>query len=150
MGEHLLGNDDLTRKDRIDALMKFADLRLTRWKMRADSEWKISLAFWGLLVLVAGNSLALDRIDPFSRAFLAAAVLLAAVVAYHQWWVEPIAEKNREDQAEAFRYLRAAEGLLPDKVSLSDDEVRAPWAKWFQMATTIVLAAYTWWSIIAR
>jgi hypothetical protein len=37
-------------RDRFDAYMRLIDFRMTRWKARNDAEWRISLAFWGLLV----------------------------------------------------------------------------------------------------
>jgi hypothetical protein len=40
----------MSPKEQHDAFMKLADFRLTRWNARRDSEWKIALAFWGLLV----------------------------------------------------------------------------------------------------
>lgn len=123
-----------------DLLMKFADFRLTRWKTRADTEWKISLAFWGLLVV------AIDKVPPKLLAGSSWYLPVISSILYVLLWVVPIWARNSEDQREAFRLAGEAGYVRP---------IRRWWQFWFwfawaavfQALTTILLVFYAWWAI---
>ena len=96
-------------KDRFDRYMKLADFRLRRWDGRRNNEWKMSLAFWGLLI-AAGNLLS-SRVG----ICLFTIVLVLSVVIYVSLWSLPNLTKNDEDMDMAFYYSDHAERLLYSK-----------------------------------
>lgn len=141
--------EHMSEKERFDAFIRLADIRLTRWNGRRDTEWRISLVFWGFLVAAAAN-----RVPARLPGLFLAVVLLGLVVAYYFFFVRPIQWRNEDDQHEAFKFARKAEDVLEKQErteeaaqEVREDQVRDPWAAVFQMATTVVIASYTWWSI---
>lgn len=130
----------MTDADRINALMKLADYRLTRWKARVDSEWKICLAFWGVLV-------GLTITVPSTFRDLAWWVPVIVAVCYSILWIAPIWARHKEDQAEAFRFASEAARILgvewPKKRYKTFDY---PWGVIFQAVTTFALV-YAWWAV---
>jgi len=95
--------------DRFDRYMKLADFRLRRWDGRRNNEWKMSFAFWGLLI-AAGNLLPSKvGIGPF------AIVLVLSLAIYVFLWSLPNLTKNDDDMDMAFYYSDHAERLLYSK-----------------------------------
>lgn len=131
----------MSPKDRIDALMKLADFRLTRWKTRADAEWKISLAFWGFLLAATS----LKNKPPQGFGWWLAAIVLAYIVL----WVFQIWRRNERDHREAFRYADAAEEILMGRPPLPF-RTGLPWALVFQAVTGIMFGLYAWWAVSVR
>jgi hypothetical protein len=132
----------MTDKDRIDSLMQLANFRLDRWKSRSDTEWKMSLAFWGLLV---GATIKLSAVN--------LGLWIPAIVAfgYIILWVIPIWVRNFDDHVEAQRFIKQAEKVLtgaPTSPPTPEERIRmVPWATIFQAITTIALVFYAWWVI---
>jgi len=146
-------NEPLPAQERFHAWMKLAEFRLRRWDARRDIEWKLSIAFWGLLVAAATTP-----VKPSSCVVVLA--MLLAVGFYVGFWVAPILARNRKDQNVAFSYLLRAEQtlILGQKRALEplsrpsdpSEDQSIGWAAAFQIATTILLAIAVTYVILAR
>jgi hypothetical protein len=147
--------DSTKEKDRFDAFMKLADVHFSRWKTRAQTEWKMSFALWGLM---AGAIVAI-KVRPEPVLLL---VFLAALVVLHTaFWILQIWARNIDDGLWAFYYVRHAENILLPNVKppprpqggLTLFDLRGRlwrwnnWGVWFQTLVTLGLAICVYWLV---
>lgn len=159
--------DDKFQKDKFDAYMKLAELRLGRHKTRADVEWKISLALWALM---AAAPFAFEKapltITPTTLAVIGGA-LVTIVVGHMLLWTGQIWIRNRDDQDTAFYYIETAETLLRPDYQPKHEVKPAPnhtltrknlkalisfenWGVWFQTLATLLIASGVFWVFALR
>jgi hypothetical protein len=133
-------------KDRTDALMQVANFRLERWKSGSDTEWKMTLAFWGLLV--AASILSPDKL-PNLVVNLAWPIPTIVALGYIFLWIRPIWLRGLEDQREAIWCIKRVEEILGERPVKDEGppRYRVGYVAIFQTITTIVLVFYTWWAI---
>jgi hypothetical protein len=101
----------LETKDRIDALISLAKDRRERLKERNQYQWRMTLAYWALLVA------ATYYIHPRPNGMLLSIVLVIAALVHIYFLVE-IRRRSKLDSESAFYYLEHVESslsLLPDK-----------------------------------
>jgi hypothetical protein len=148
-------------KDRANAFIQLADLRLKRWTSRREYEWKFSLSLWALVV---ASIVALkDKLPPGPLFWAAAAV----IVGLHILWVAELRFRNERDSQMHFYFTRQAEQALygdaapppirpttPEWTALAArtnrwDCIRDPFS-WMQVSTTVLLlaGAAVYWRIV--
>jgi hypothetical protein len=95
-------------KQRFDALIKLSDFRFARWQNRRAIEWKMSYAFWAVLVASA----TFDKLHsvPFNP-WVVGAFLIAAVI-LHALWIRTNWISNEMDIRTAFHFSEQAERIL--------------------------------------
>ncbi len=128
---------------RFDAWMKLAEFRLRRWHARRDVEWKMSIAFWGLL-------LSATTIQFRPPLLLAVVTIGVAVGLYARFWTWEIFVRNRDDQRVAFSYVERAEQQMSHMPFSRPREGPTAWAASFQLLASIVIATSVIYVIYAR
>lgn len=98
----------LTDADRVDALLRLADLRLGRWRYRTKVEWRFTLALWSFPIGGA-TFLKLHGIALSAWAFAFVAIALLGVWIIHVAWVRAIWLSNEMDIRTAFHFAEHAE-----------------------------------------
>ena len=136
-------------QDRFEALMRLAEFSTSRVDKRREFEWKVTLGFWGVIVLACQSDL------PRNGITLVTALLV--LVLYSFGWLAPLMRRNLWDTDEAFAMRNRAAALLdlqpsagaptPPKSKLgriwNRSILASNWSARFQtLITALLLAAF--------
>lgn len=99
----------MSEKERFDAMMKLAELRLERWKQRRDTDWKVSLTFWALLVGISAYWVS-GKVSPLHHnsclmVFIYLILVLLIVIAWSYFWVRPNFNSSKLDLETCFHFF---------------------------------------------
>ena len=133
----------MTDKERIDALMKLAELQSDIREKRREIEFKVSIGLWAL----TASAVAYLKGHPVRWSL----VLLAVIVLMHSWlWVRTHYNSSERDAKQVHYYMDHAflivrPGCAPYPGDQRPDPKFGPWAflkhepLWFQVTVTPVL-----------
>jgi hypothetical protein len=109
---------DEDAKNRFNACTKMADYWAGRYEGRRQFEWKITLAWWGLIVLGVRymHSTYLQTIGVWGYAVLSILAAVALLSSFVGLWLYPLWRANTLDKEQSFASVRSAEGLLLDQI----------------------------------
>jgi hypothetical protein len=122
-------------KDRFDALMKLAEFRRQVRQSRRETEWRVTMAAWGLVVV---SAVSLKSNPVLYSAFASLMCLM------HFLWVRWNFRTSERDIRIAFEYVDAASKILfPDRPPPGREHPKGVfdhWPTWTQVMVTIGLA----------
>jgi hypothetical protein len=97
-------------KDKVEALLKLADISWRDYSERRSIEWKINFGLWLALGVFAGFMLQHPTVSPHWWVKVAISVLLVfTFLVYTFLWKAEIKDRNLEDKAAAKHYQRLVE-----------------------------------------
>lgn len=144
----------MKQKEKFDAFMRIAEFSVKNFYERRQYEWKITIAFWALMVGMISLVIN-DQAPVLNREVL---VFLSPVIVmfFTFSWLRGVWVANANDKSIADRFLHDAEAVLRDEshtssgippkvcglrmwVGFLDD-----WAGVFQFVTTALLGGALW------
>ena len=141
-------DDELTTKEKIDALIEISKLHRQRFDARRSYEWKVNLALWPALAVVVA-AIAVGKCDQvLNRLTLLSGlgVLICIFLVYTFVWTRGLSARNAEDRRKAWAFSHEAERLAWP--ADSDSELPAgpgkesqggfDWSQWSQVAITLL------------
>jgi hypothetical protein len=84
-------------RDRLEILLKLADVSWRDMDTRRPTEWRANLALWGGLAIFSGLVLKGEATVPGLLKFVVAAILTGIVVVYTFWWTRWQYRRNWQD-----------------------------------------------------
>jgi len=114
--------------DKADSLIELAKLAATRHDERRKYEWKVSFAFWGLIIGAIAKKSYLQFICPWPW------VGIAVVALYAFFWLRPIWVANENDK-------RASRHFVDETL----DSLRDPWYQPSNLPSKIGYRDRRWW-----
>jgi hypothetical protein len=145
--------DDLAR-NMFDGCLKLAEYWATRYEGRRQFEWKVTLAWWGLIVLAVHyvHSGVLRSLPSCQYTILSVSFALILLFSFVGLWLYPLSRANARDKEKSFAAAYSAQGILlnseaqpklmtNEKVDVSVKTFTKDWAMRFQAFTTLLLLA---------
>jgi hypothetical protein len=135
-------------KDRVDGFIKIAEYWASRHDGRREFEWKVTLGWWGLLVLAIHYvhlPCSLRNLRIWEYAALSGVAALILLYLFVHRWLYPLWKANKFDKDKSYAAVGCAEALLnPVSQKIPDQADRslkfsADWSMKFQTLTTLVL-----------
>ncbi len=144
----------MDQKEKFDAMMRIAEFSIKNFQERRQYEWKITLAFWALMIGMMGIIIN-DKAPMLDRDVLI--VLLPGIVVFFTLsWLRGMWVANANDKSIAKSFLHDAEAVLRDESHTSSGippkvcglrrwfGFLEDWAGMFQAGTTALLAVALW------
>jgi hypothetical protein len=137
-------------KNRLDGWLKLAEYWASRHDGRREFEGKLTLAWWGLLVLAVHyvHSPSIQAISRCEYIGLSASFTLVLQFCFVGLWLYPLWRANTRDKKKSFAAADNAELILlgsevPDRtdqdIDVSLREFTKDWSMRFQAFTTLLL-----------
>jgi hypothetical protein len=104
-------------RDRLEILLKLADVSWRDFDARRPTEWRANLALWGGLGLFSGLVLKGEATVPGHLRVVVSAILVAIAVVYTFWWTRGMHRRNWQYRNDANYFWDRVEDAL---------EVRSP------------------------
>jgi hypothetical protein len=98
-------SEEMTQKERFDSYMKLAEFRALRWSARQQTEWRLSLGLWALMITAIYSSKTRPPEIPLI-------VFLLVIFALHTVYASLFVSRSRQDMDIAFFYLESAERCI--------------------------------------
>jgi hypothetical protein len=143
-------------KDRVDALLRLADVSWRAFDRRSSYEWKVSLALWSSLGLFAGAMLGGGVRVPLSHCARVGVTLGGVIlwIAFVFTWTPQLYRRNQRDKVIAdLIYFRVEDelGISGTQRRLATNETH--WFNWshgFQILVTTLLMSLAIFSIYVK
>jgi hypothetical protein len=105
----------LENRDKIDFLLKLADVAWRDYSDRRAIEWKVNLALWAGLGALGGFMFQLQTRPPVLIGAIVTALLALVFLIYVRFWKAEIQKRNARDLNNANYYWTAADHELGTK-----------------------------------
>ena len=149
-----MGGLKMEQQEKFDAMMRIAEFSNKNFYARRQYEWKITIAFWALIVGMIG--LVINDEAPMLNRDVLTLVAPVVVVFFMFAWLRSTWVANENDKSIADKFLFDAEAVLQNASHTSSGispkvcglrkwfGFLGDWSRVFQAVTTALLAVALW------